>query len=161
MSMSAVAREGLGFWSGVRERLSKILSPLEPIIGGTFEETARAKDALRRLLVLTRDAFVNSPRMPVAELERVATIYADPDVLFQSAATARTKLLDLRNTLRAAQKLNVQTLTGNYKPKEKDEAREGLLRVSRVLSMMEGLDEQGSAAGEAAKRIPLKVRRAR
>lgn len=158
MSMAAAAREGLGFWSGVRERLSKILSPIPSF--GTFEETASAKNALRRLLVLTRDAFVNSPRMPVAELERVATIYANPDLLFQDATNAKNQILDLRDTLRETQKLNLNTLRGNFSRGEKDKAREGLLRVSRVLSMMEGLEETGSAAAEAAQQIPIRVRRA-
>ena len=158
MSMAAAAREGLGFWSGVRERLSKILSPIPSF--GTFEETASAKNALRRLLVLTRDAFVNSPRMPVAELERVATIYANPDLLFQNATNAKNQILDLRDTLRETQKLNLNTLRGNFSRGEKDKSREGLLRVSRVLSMMEGLEETGSAAAEAAQQIPIKINRA-
>ena len=114
---------------------------------------------MRRLLVLTRDAFVTNPRMPVAELERVATIYPDPDALWRNRENERDKLFDLRDSLQKAQERNIQTLRGNFPPEQKALARESIFKISRVLDMMTGLDAPASKAGEATQKLgpaPLK-----
>ena len=87
--------------------------------------------------------------MPVAELERVATIYPDPDELWRNKENEKDKLYDLRQTLRDAQQRNKQTLQGNFPPELKAEARMNMFKVSRVLSMMAGLDAPASKVQQA------------
>ena len=146
LSMAEAADAGLGFGSGIRERVSYVLSPTG---WGRNATTAKGRNTMRRLIVLTRDAFVNNPRMPVAELERVATIYPDPDNLWRNKENEKDKLYDLRQTLRDAQQRNKQTLQGNFPPELKAEARMNMFKVSRVLSMMAGLDAPASKVQQA------------
>jgi hypothetical protein len=146
LSMAEAADAGLGFGSGIRERVSYILSPAG---WGRNSTTAKGRNTMRRLIVLTRDAFVNNPRMPVAELERVATIYPDPENLWRNKENEKDKLYDLRQTLRDAQQRNKQTLQGNFPPELKAEARMNMFKVSRVLSMMAGLDAPASKVQQA------------
>ena len=155
-SLAEAAGEGLGFWSGIRERLSYVASPL-----GVFEfsQTARGKNTMRRFLILTRDAFVTNPRMPVAELEKVVGIYPNPELLWRNRENEKDKIFDLRASLRKAQERNIDTLRGNFPPEQKALARESIFKVSRVLDMMTGLDAPASKADAATQQLgpaPLK-----
>lgn len=155
-SLAEAANEGLGFWSGVRERLSYIGSPLD---WPRFSETARGKNTMRRFLILTRDAFVTNPRMPVAELLRVEGIYPNPELLWRNRENEKDKLFDLQASLRKAQERNIDTLRGNFPPEQKALARESIFKISRVLDMMTGLDAPASKADEATQKLgppPLK-----
>jgi hypothetical protein len=155
-SLAEAAGEGLGFWSGIRERLSYVASPL-----GVFEfsQTARGKNTMRRFLILTRDAFVTNPRMPVAELLKVEGIYPNPELLWRNRENEKDKIFDLRASLQKAQERNIDTLRGNFPPEQKALARESIFKVSRVLDMMTGLDAPASKADEATQKLgppPLK-----
>jgi len=155
-SLAEAADEGLGFMSGIRERLSYVGSPLG---WPRFSSTARGKNTMRRFLILTRDAFVTNPRMPVAELLRVEGIYPNPELLWRNRENEKDKLFDLRASLQKAQERNIDTLRGNFPPEQKALARESVFKISRVLDMMTGLDAPASKAGEAAQKLgpaPLK-----
>ena len=155
-SLAEAADEGLGFRSGIRERLSYIGSPMDWF---RFSSTARGKNTMRRFLILTRDAFVTNPRMPVAELLRVEGIYPNPELLWRNRENEKDKLFDLRASLQKAQERNIDTLRGNFPPEQKALARESVFKISRVLDMMTGLDAPASKAGEATQKLgpaPLK-----
>ena len=143
-TIAEAAEDGLGFWSTIKAYVSNVASPL----GDTFltsAEVQRSKNAFRRLVILARDAFVNNPRMPVAELERVAEIFPNPDALFANRRVERDKLNDLRSTLLQAQERNMTILTSpDAESAEKDIARRNVFKVSRVLSMMTGLDTKAT-----------------
>jgi hypothetical protein len=143
-SIAEAAEDGLGFWSTVKAFVSNAASPF----GDTFltsAEVQRSKNAFRRLVILARDAFVNNPRMPVAELERVAEIFPNPNTLFSSRTVEVDKLIDLRSTLLQAQERNMTILTSpDAESAEKDIARRNVFKVSRVLSMMTGLDTKAT-----------------
>jgi hypothetical protein len=143
-TIAEAAEDGLGFWSTIKAYVSNVASPL----GDTFlssAEVQRSKNAFRRLVILARDAFVNNPRMPVAELERVAGIFPNPDALFANRRVERDKLNDLRSTLLQAQERNMTILTSpDAESAEKDIARRNVFKVSRVLSMMTGLDTKAT-----------------
>ena len=143
-TIAEAAEDGLGFWSTIKAYVSNIASPLGDTVL-TSAEVQRSKNAFRRLVILARDAFVNNPRMPVAELERVAEIFPNPDALFANRRVERDKLIDLRSTLLQAQERNMTILTSpDAESAEKDIARRNVFKVSRVLSMMTGLDTKAT-----------------
>jgi len=102
----AISGEGLGVGNKIQRGLAKIANVPLTIFGGEGV-TAMAQEfgdaqTLRQFRKAVEIAFSNNPKMPVAEMEKIRTLFneIDPDSLTAAKGTAVVPLLEIVTTLK-------------------------------------------------------------
>jgi len=93
------ARRGTGPWSGIGALVDNVVGGMIPneAIRTYFKDNQENRQFLRAVMILSRSAFVNNPRYPVAEMERIAPLFPDPDAFFRNPETEAMKLIELKS----------------------------------------------------------------
>ena len=92
------ARGGTGPWSGIGAVVDNVVGGMIPndAIRTYFQDNQENRQFLRGITILLRSAFVNNPRYPVAEMERIAPLFPDPDAFFKNPETEARKLIEIK-----------------------------------------------------------------
>jgi hypothetical protein len=92
------ARGGTGPWSGIGALVDNVVGGMIPndAIRMYFQDNQENRQFLRGITILLRSAFVNNPRYPVAEMERIAPLFPDPDAFFKNPETEAQKLIEIK-----------------------------------------------------------------
>jgi hypothetical protein len=92
------ARGGTGPWSGIGALVDNVVGGMIPndAIRTYFQDNQENRQFLRGITILLRSAFVNNPRYPVAEMERIAPLFPDPDAFFKNPEAEAQKLIEIK-----------------------------------------------------------------
>jgi hypothetical protein len=135
-AMSA-ARNGTGPYAGFAVFLDNTFGGFIPQARKAFQDTQSNRQFLRGLTILTRSALVVNPRFPVAEMEKVAVLFADPDSFFANPETEANKLVELKRLATTQKRANLQALSDGV---QDDKTRQAVLsnnfEIDRLLNML-------------------------
>ena len=92
------ARQGTGPWSGIGALVDNVVGGMIPneAIRTYFKDNQENRQFLRGVTILLRSAFVNNPRYPVAEMERITPLFPDPESFFRNPETEAQKLIEIK-----------------------------------------------------------------
>jgi hypothetical protein len=105
------ARNGTGPYAAFNVFLDRTFGGAIPAAREAFQDTQQNRQFLRGLMILGRSALVVNPRFPVAEMEKVATLFPDPDLVFSNPETEANKLVELKNLALTQKRNNLQQLS--------------------------------------------------
>ena len=131
------ARNGTGPYAGFAVFLDNTFGGFIPQAREAFQDTQSNRQFLRGLTILTRSALVVNPRFPVAEMEKVAVLFADPDSFFANPETEANKLIELKRLATTQKRANLQALSEGV---QDDKTRQAVLsnnfEIDRLLNML-------------------------
>ena len=131
------ARNGTGPYAGFAVFLDNTFGGFIPQARKAFQDTQSNRQFLRGLTILTRSALVVNPRFPVAEMEKVAVLFADPDRFWANPETEANKLIELKRLATTQKRANLQALSGGL---QDDKTRQAVLsnnfEIDRLLNML-------------------------
>jgi len=131
------ARNGTGPYAGFAVFLDNTFGGFIPQAREAFQDTQSNRQFLRGLTILTRSALVVNPRFPVAEMEKVAVLFADPDSFFANPETEANKLIELKRLATTQKRANLQALSDGV---QDDKTRQAVLsnnfEIDRLLNML-------------------------
>ena len=131
------ARNGTGPYAGFAVFLDNTFGAFVPQLRGAFQDTQANRQFLRGVNILTRSALVVSPRFPVAEMEKVAVLFADPDSFFANPETEAQKFVELKRLAITQKRANLQALSDGI---QDDAIRQNVLsnnfEIDRLLNML-------------------------
>lgn len=131
------ARNGTGPYAGFAVFLDNTFGGFIPQAREAFQDTQSNRQFLRGLTILTRSALVVNPRFPVAEMEKVAVLFADPDSFFANPETEANKLIELKRLATTQKRANLQALSDGV---QDDQTRQAVLsnnfEIDRLLNML-------------------------
>jgi hypothetical protein len=106
------ARRGTGPWSGIGALVDNVAGGMIPnqAIRTYFQNNQENRQFLRGVTILGRSALVVNPRFPVAEMERVGTLFPDPDVFFRNPESEALKLIELKSLVMSQYRANLAAL---------------------------------------------------
>jgi hypothetical protein len=134
------AREGTGPYAGFQVFLDKTFGGALPAAREAFQNTQQNRQFLRGLVILGRSALVVNPRFPVAEMEKVAELFPDPDVVFTNPETEASKLIELKNLALAQKRQNLQQLAQGIQDKTVRAAvQANQYEIERLLNLLAGV----------------------
>ena len=150
------ARNGTGFYANLYA-LADAVTGLVPFktIRGLFKDTQASRQYLRALTILGRSALVINPKFPVAELERVGQLFADPDKFFANPESEAGKLIILRETAEQQYIRNLEKLSGSLSEDIRSQVESNNFELDRLLHLLEGvpsglkINTQSSTENEA------------
>jgi hypothetical protein len=93
------ARRGTGPWSGIGALVDNVAGGMIPnqAIRSYFRNNQENRQYLRAVMILSRSAFVQSSKYPVAEMERIIPLFPDPDSFFRNPESEALKLIELKS----------------------------------------------------------------
>jgi len=103
------AMNGTGFMAKLSTIADKTLGQLPGV--SAFQATQADKQYLRAITQMTKSALVVNPRFPVAELNKVETLYPNVDDFFVSPVSETNKLRELKRVALAQKKQNLTKLS--------------------------------------------------
>ena len=150
------ARNGTGFYANLFA-LADAVTGLVPFknIRGLFKDTQASRQYLRALTILGRSALVINPKFPVAELERVGQLFADPDKFFANPESEAEKLIILKETAEQQYIRNLEKLSGSLSEDIRSQVESNNFELDRLLHLLEGvpsglkINTQSSTENEA------------
>jgi hypothetical protein len=142
------ALNGTGPWSALASGMDSMLGGAIPALRETFQDTQENRQFLRAISVLGRSALVVNPRFPVAEMERVAELFPNPDVVWRNPRTEANKLVELKAL--AEEQLSAN-LTNLSEGRILDDATQMAVlannhELERLLSLLAGVPRKGEGA---------------
>ena len=102
-----------------------------------------------------RSALVINPKFPVAELERVGQLFADPDKFFANPESEAEKLIILKETAEQQYIRNLEKLSGSLSEDIRSQVESNNFELDRLLHLLEGvpsglkINTQSSTENEA------------
>jgi len=134
------ARNGTGFYANLFA-LADAVTGLIPIkqLRGLFKDTQSARQYLRALTVLGRSALVINPKFPVAELEKVGQLFANPDAFFRNPESEAEKLIILKETAEQQYIRNLKELSGSLSEDIRSQVESNNFEIDRLLHLLEGV----------------------
>jgi hypothetical protein len=131
------ARGGTGPYAGFAVALDNVFGGLIPQARKAFQKTQANKQFLRGVTILTRSALVVNPRFPVAEMEKVAVLFADPDKFFANPETEANKFVELKRLALSQRRANLQALNeGVQDDKTRQAVMSNNFEIDRLLGML-------------------------
>jgi hypothetical protein len=145
------ALNGTGPWSALASGMDSMLGGAIPALRETFQDTQENRQFLRAISVLGRSALVVNPRFPVAEMERVAELFPNPDVVWRNPRTEANKLVELKAL--AEEQLSAN-LTNLSEGRILDDATQMAVlannhELERLLNLLAGVPRKGEGASSA------------
>lgn len=159
--LSQAARQGgTGPWSNLAASVDAVAGGigLDKITGkeGFFQDTTDNRNALTRLIQMTKEAFIVSDRGSEWEQKMVARMYPNPETFWANPATEARKLLGLKQDLVELKTFNLQTLaSGTLDPPTASKFVRANLEIDRALALMGG-SGTGSAPSQADEDLMLR-----
>jgi hypothetical protein len=107
------ARQGTGPWSGIGALVDNVVGGMIPsdAVRSYFENNQQNRQFLRGVTILGRSALVVNPRFPVAEMERVGSLFPDPDAFFRNPQSEALKLIELKSLVLAQKRANLAAIS--------------------------------------------------
>ena len=145
------ALDGTGPYAALAAGMDAMLGGFIPLLRETFQDTQENRQYLRAITVLGRSALVVNPRFPVAEMERVGALFADPDVVWRNPRTEANKLVELKYLAEQQLRANLSNLAEG---RILDEATRGAVlannhELERLLGLLAGVPRRGEGAPSA------------
>lgn len=108
----AAARDSTGPYAGFAVFMDNVLGGFIPAARDAFQDTQANRQFLRGMIVLGRSALVVNPRFPVAEMEKVESLFPNPDrgSFLSNPETQANKLVELKNLALAQKRANLVAL---------------------------------------------------
>jgi len=103
------AMNGTGFMAKLATIADKTIGQIPGVT--RFQATEADKQYLRAITQMTKSALVVNPRFPVAELNKVETLYPNVDAFFVSNVSETNKLRELKRVALAQKKQNLTKLS--------------------------------------------------
>jgi hypothetical protein len=144
------ARGGTGPWSGIGALVDNVVGGMIPndAIRMYFQDNQENRQFLRGITILLRSAFVNNPRYPVAEMERIAPLFPDPDAFFKNPETEAQKLIEIK-ALAMSQYYN--NLTALYEGIPDAATKQAVMsqnfEIERLLSLLQTVPDGTNQVG--------------
>jgi hypothetical protein len=106
------ARQGTGPWSGIGAMVDNVAGGMIPnqAIRTYFQNNQENRQFLRAVTILGRSALVVNPRFPVAEMERVGSLFPDPDAFFRNPESEALKLIEMKSLVTAQKRANLAAM---------------------------------------------------
>ena len=131
------ARGGTGPYAAFAVALDNVFGGLIPQARKAFQNTQSNRQFLRGVTILTRSALVVNPKFPVAEMEKVAVLFPNPDKIFTDPETEANKFVELKLLALSQRRANLQALTAGI---QDDKTRQAVLsnnfEIDRLLGML-------------------------
>jgi hypothetical protein len=145
------ARGGTGPWSGIGALVDNVVGGMIPndAIRMYFQDNQENRQFLRGITILARSAFVNNPRYPVAEMERIAPLFPDPDAFFKNPEAEAQKLIEIKALAMSQYYNNLTALNqGILDAATKQAVMSQNFEIERLLSLLQtvpdGTNEDGA-----------------
>ena len=131
------ARNGTGPYAAFDVFLDKTFGGAVPAAREAFQDTQQNRQFLRGLMILGRSALVVNPRFPVAEMEKVAMLFPEPDAVFTNPETEANKLVELKNLALTQKRNNLEQLSqGIQDSKIRASVMANNFEIDRLLNML-------------------------
>ena len=131
------ARNGTGPYAAFNVFLDKTFGGAVPAAREAFQDTQQNRQFLRGLMILGRSALVVNPRFPVAEMEKVAMLFPEPDAVFTNPETEANKLVELKNLALTQKRNNLEQLSqGIQDSKIRASVMANNFEIDRLLNML-------------------------
>jgi hypothetical protein len=131
------ARNGTGPYAAFNVFLDKTFGGAVPAAREAFQDTQQNRQFLRGLMILGRSALVVNPRFPVAEMEKVAMLFPEPDTVFTNPETEANKLVELKNLALTQKRNNLEQLSqGIQDSKIRASVMANNFEIDRLLNML-------------------------
>jgi hypothetical protein len=106
------AHQGTGPWSGIGAMVDNVAGGMIPnqAIRTYFQNNQENRQFLRAVTILGRSALVVNPRFPVAEMERVGSLFPDPDAFFRNPESEALKLIEMKSLVTAQKRANLAAM---------------------------------------------------
>ena len=127
---------GTGPWAALRAGLSRILSPVSSPLGPDYDffgDTRAARNYLKLIEKLTKQALVMSRNNAVTEQEMVGKLYPSPDALLTTPEVEAEKLRDMRDAFLRIKKANLESILGTRDAQSKADWRAANRDIDRLL----------------------------
>lgn len=131
------ARNGTGPYAAFDVFLDKTFGGAIPAAREAFQDTQQNRQFLRGLMILGRSALVVNPRFPVAEMEKVAMLFPDPDALLTNPESEANKLVEMKNLALTQKRNNLEQLSqGIQDSKIRAAVMANNFEIDRLLNML-------------------------
>ena len=129
-----------------------ISASIDNVLGGfgipftSDSETQAFRQWLRGMRVLGRSALVVNPRFPVAEMENVGELFADPDAFFRNPESEANKLIELKRLAKGQLYRNLSELSGGVSSDLIPDIEANNRELRRLLSLLDSVPDQYSTS---------------
>ena len=128
--------KGTGPWSTLRAGFSMLLSPVTSPLGKEYDffaDTRGARNYLKLIERLTKQALVMSRNNAVTEQEMVKQLYPSPDAWLSTPEAEAEKMRQLRDTFLVVKERNLESILGTRDVQARNDYLTANREIDRLL----------------------------